>query len=136
MHVISSCCKSYNVMNTRPFHLIWNDVHKWGIWCSWPSYLNIEINKVEITNTAMLWMSPTKEDSSIVVNTRQYETSTGRRPGSFDYRGKPDTCRRLCTSMFTDLTIIMTIITLTDVKYVDLIGASNPTSIVGSSDEH
>jgi hypothetical protein len=77
---------------------------EWGIWYS-SSYhiISIEINKVEITNTAMPWIVPSKEDSSIVVNTRQCESSTGRRPGSTDYRGRPDTCRSLYTSMFVHL---------------------------------
>ena len=86
---------------------------------------------------ATLLMEPSKEDSSMVVNTRQCETTTGRRPGSSDYRRRPDTYRSVYTSMFAHLIpIILTILTLTDVKYVDLIGPSNPISDIGVSNEH
>jgi hypothetical protein len=99
------------------------------------SYHTIDINKEEITNMAALWMEPSKEDSSMAINTCQRETTTGRRPGSSDYRGRPDTCRSLYTSMFAHLMIVLTITTLTDVKYVNLVGPSNPGDI-GVSDEH
>ena len=81
----------------------------------------------------MSFLVPSKEDSSVVVNTCQCEIYTGRRSSPSDSRGEPDTCRSY-TSMCAH-SMNLTITTLTDVKDMDLIGVSSPISEPGVPDE-
>ena len=55
----------------------------------------IKVNEVEIIKLASSWLNPSKEDSSVVVNTYQCEICTGRRSSPTDGRGEPDTCSSL-----------------------------------------
>ena len=62
--------------------------------------IRFKVDEVEITDTiAMFWLVPSKEDSSVVVNTCQCEIYTGRRSSPTDRRGEPDTCKRLYINM-------------------------------------
>ena len=63
-------------------------------------YHSIQVNKVEITDSATFWLGPSKEDSSVVVDTRQCEICTGRRSSPSDRRGEPDTYRRVYTDQY------------------------------------
>ena len=58
--------------------------------------IRFKVDEVEITDyMATFWLGPSKEDSSVVVNTCQCEACTGRRSIPSDGRGEPDTCTRL-----------------------------------------
>ena len=63
-------------------------------------YHSVQVDEVEITDSAIFWLFPSKEDSSMVANTCQCEVWTGRRSSSSDGRGEPDTCRRLCIDQY------------------------------------
>ena len=97
--------------------------------------IRFKVDKVEITDyTAMSWLVPSKEDSSLVVNTCQCEICTGRRSSPCDRRGEPDTCRRLYTNVCTH-SMNSTMTTLAEVKNMDLTGPSPPINEPGAPDE-
>ena len=58
-------------------------------------YHSVQVDEVEITDSAIFWMVPSKEDSLVVANTCQCEVWTGKRSSTSDGRGEPDTCRGL-----------------------------------------